>query len=74
MDQVIPLVEQFQQLIDKMNRLMEDAKTLSGELPDTGLSEVPAKMKTIFELCEEGRSCLNESVSTAEVIQKLLGA
>lgn len=70
---LIEQVEEFQAIMDKISSLVEEAKALSGELPDTPLYESPGKMQTIFELCSEGNNNLMRAVAQAEEIQSTLG-
>jgi hypothetical protein len=66
-------IEEFQATMDKVMELVEDTKALAGKIPDTSISESPALMKTIFDMCAEGIKTLNDAIGEAEDIQKTLG-
>jgi hypothetical protein len=69
---LISQIEEFQATMDKVVELVEETKALSGQIPDLSISESPAKIKVIFELCADGIKILNEAIAQAENIQKTL--
>lgn len=70
---LIDQIEDFQATMNKVVQLVEETKGLAGQIPDTSIGEAPAKMKVIFELCEEGIKMLNNGIAQAEDIQQSLG-
>jgi hypothetical protein len=67
------LVEEFQQIMKNTANLVEETKAHVQQIPDISLSEAPAKLNTIFDLCTEGINAFQKASAKAEEIQKTLG-
>jgi hypothetical protein len=65
-------IEEFQATMNKVMELVEETKALAGKIPDTSISESPALMRTIFDMCADGIKNLDDAIGQAEDIQKTL--
>ncbi|MFB2936784.1 hypothetical protein ACE1B6_16150 [Aerosakkonemataceae cyanobacterium BLCC-F154] len=70
---LIDQIEEFQATMDKVMELVEETKASAGKIPDTSISESPALMKAIFDMCADGIKALNDAIGQAEDIQQTLG-
>jgi hypothetical protein len=70
---LIDQIEEFNSTMDKIVELVEECKTLAKEIPDVSISEAPAKVKSIYDMCADSKSSLDTAIGQAEEIQKTLG-
>lgn len=70
---LIDQVEEFQVTMNKVLELVEETKGLAAQIPNMSISEAPAKMRTIFDLCADAVTGLQNAASQAEDIQRMLG-
>ena len=66
-------IEDFQTTMDKVMELVEETKTLAGQIGSMSIDEAPAKMSVILDLCADGIKTLQDATSQAEDIQKTVG-
>ena len=71
--QLLPLIEQFNQIMDRVVELVEETKAEVKQLPSVSLEESPRKMQEIFDLCHTSVDTLKKAIATAEEIDDTIG-
>jgi hypothetical protein len=66
-------IDEFQATMVKVMELVEEGKALAAQLPDVSASELPAKVKTVYDVCSDGISLLRNALEQTEDIQRSLG-
>ncbi|MDB9494915.1 hypothetical protein PN441_13780 [Spirulina major CS-329] len=66
-------VAEFQATMDRITDMVEESRALAGQIPELSISESPAKVRIIFEMCEDSVSELKKAINQAEGIQQTLG-
>jgi hypothetical protein len=66
------LIEEFNDVMKKVVELTEEAKAQVQQMPGVSIGDGSAKVKTIEEICSNGKSELDKAMDIAEDILKLL--
>jgi hypothetical protein len=66
------LIEEFNDVMKKIVDLTEEAKAQVQQIPNVSIGDGAAKVKTIEEICGNGKAELDKAMDVAEEILKLL--